>query len=115
MNSEKLSSRAWSRSVALFARRHLSTVAVCLLLASGCAATTPREYVSEEELHAIVVQHNLSAISTGCFAGASRRPEATSRRPVAERSARSSASATPSTEAVLRTTSPAAHRRRTKK
>ncbi len=61
MNSEKRSSRVWSRSVALFALRHLSTVAVCLLLASGCAATTPREYVSEEELHAIVVQHNLSA------------------------------------------------------
>ena len=40
--------------------RRLSTVAVCLLLASGCAAT-PREYVSEEELHAIVVQHNLTA------------------------------------------------------
>ncbi len=37
-----------------------SMVAVCLLLASGCA-TSNREYVSEDELQAIVLQHNMTA------------------------------------------------------
>ena len=39
----------------------LSTLTVCALLASACAST-PREYVTEEELHAIVTQHNLTAL-----------------------------------------------------
>ena len=39
---------------------HLSTLAVCLLVASACAAPH-REYVNDEELQAIVLQHNMTA------------------------------------------------------